>query len=69
MNYDCQNLNNIHDLSTKTKSWCRPFLDSVKVNKYVLCVDKDYRKNLMPHHGDERVVSSYPTYKYKMFVS
>ena len=60
---------NIYDLSTQTKTWCCPFIDWVKVNNCLLCVNKDCRKKVTPHHSDERVVCNNPTYEFKIFVS
>ena len=60
---------NIYDLSSETKAWCCSFTDSVKVSKYLLCVNKNFRKKVTPHPYYEKVVCNNPTCKRKMFVS
>ena len=52
----------------KTKTWC-PFFDTVKLNKYFLCVDKDYRIEVAPHPCNGRVLCVNPMCTRKMCVS
>lgn len=59
---------NIYDLSSRTKSWSCPFIDTVKVIKYVLFLDKDCHKKKKPHPDDERVIYNNLTCKRKMFL-
>ena len=60
---------NIYDISSETKTWCCPFVDSVEVNEYLLCADKDCRKKVTPHLGNEKVLCNSPTCKRKIFLS
>ena len=59
---------NIYLLSG-TKTWCCPFTDSVKLNKYLLCVDKDCHKKVTPHRGNEKIMCNNPTCIRKMLFS
>ena len=56
-------------VSSETKTWGCLFIDSVKVNKYLLCVVRDCRKKEKPNPGNESVLCKNPTCKRKMFVS
>lgn len=42
---------------------------TVKVNKYVQCVDKGCHTKVTPNPGDEGILNNNPTYKHKMVLS
>ena len=47
---------------------CCPFINSVKINKYLLCVVRDCRKKVTPNPGNEKVLCQNPTCKRNIFV-